>query len=95
MHETSLGHHESILKVNNTGDISAQLNTAHKDILKARRTGLIKQLPSLRYLLRQGLAVRGLKDINSNLYQLLRLRSEDDQQLCQWLKDHKYFPQMY
>ena len=77
-HETSLGHCEAILKVNNTGDVSAQLNTAHRDILKARRTGLLKQLSSLHYLLQLGLAVRGNKNINSNLYQLLWLCSEDD-----------------
>ena len=90
-HEASLGHHEALLKVNNTQDISAQLNAAHKDNLKVRRIGLMKQLSSLRYLLRHGLAVRGHKDINSNLYQLLCLRSEDDHQLCTWLKDHKCF----
>ena len=77
-HETRLDHREAILKVNNAGDISALLNTAHRDILKARRTGLLKQLLSLRYLLQQGLVVRGHKDINSNLYQLLHLHSEDD-----------------
>ena len=50
----------------------------------------IKVLSSLQYLLRQGLAIRGHKDEESNLYQLLKLRCEDCQELSGWLKKHQY-----
>ena len=79
-HEKSSSHHEAILKVNSTEDISAYLNAVYRENLKTRWTGLIKQLSSLRYLLRQELAIGGHKDVNSNLYQLLCLRCEDDHQ---------------
>ena len=40
--------------------------------------------------MRQGLAIRGHKDEESNLYQLLKLRCEDCQELSGWLKKHQY-----
>ena len=53
---------------------------------------LLKQLSSLLaiYLLHQGLAIRGHDDSEGNLFQLLKLRSEDDSELKFWLKDGKY-----
>ena len=53
--------------------------------------GPFKQLSSLRYLLRQGLAIRGHEASGGNLYQLMLLCSEDDPQLKVWLRDQKYF----
>ncbi len=52
---------------------------------------LLKQLSSLRYLVRQGLALRGHHDSEGNLFQLLLCRSEDVSELRKWLKDGKYF----
>ncbi|CAF2141050.1 unnamed protein product [Rotaria magnacalcarata] len=43
------------------------------------------------YLLRQGLALRGHDEENSNLIQLLKLRSGDSEYLNEWLKNKKYF----
>jgi len=51
---------------------------------------LLKQLTSLRLLLREGLAVRGYDNIEGNLEQLLRLRAEDCPNLAGWIRDHKY-----
>ena len=48
---------------------------------------LLKQFSSLKFLLRQGLAVRGHIEGEGNLLQLLVLRSEDDQDLLSWLND--------
>ena len=56
-----------------------------------RREMLIKQLESLRYLLKQGMAVRGHEEADGTLYQLLLLRSNDCPQLKAWLADKKYF----
>ena len=47
----------------------------------------MKQLSSLRYLTRQGLAVRGHDSSEGNLFQLLQLRSEDDAPLSVWLPE--------
>ena len=51
----------------------------------------MKQLSSLRYLMRQGLPIRGHDTFEGNLFQLLQLRSEDDTQLSSWLREKKYF----
>jgi hypothetical protein len=42
------------------------------------------------FLLRQGLALRGHSDENSNLIQLIRLRSIDNIFLKQWIEEKKY-----
>ena len=51
---------------------------------------LLKQLSTLRYLLRQGMAIRGHDDVESNLTQLLLLRSHEIPQLKVWLKEKRY-----
>ena len=71
-------------------DVGSLLDSACKKKQQARRDALLKQLSSLRYLLRQGLAVRGHVPSEGNLFQLLKLHSEDDPQLQKWLNDHKY-----
>ena len=42
------------------------------------------------YLLRQGLALRGHCDIDSNLVQLVKLQSCDHEFLNEWIDDRKY-----
>jgi hypothetical protein len=42
------------------------------------------------FLLRQGLALRGHLDEDSNLIQLLKLRSTDNTFLKQWIDQKKY-----
>ena len=52
---------------------------------------LLKVLSTLRYLVRQGLAVRGHHDHDDgNLIQLLNCRSEDVASLRSWMLDRKY-----
>jgi len=54
---------------------------------KARREALLKQVSSLRYLLRQGLAIRGHEPSEGILFQQL---CSDDSHLKMWLSDQKY-----
>ena len=55
----------------------------------------MKQLSSLKFLLRQGLAIRGHNDKDGNLVQLMELRSEDSPRLKRWLdSDHYLSPQI-
>ena len=42
------------------------------------------------YLMRQGLAVRGHKEEEGNLYQLLKCRSDDVPGISNWLRDGQY-----
>ena len=50
----------------------------------------LKQLSTLRMLLKQGLAIRGHHDKDGNLVQLLQLRAEDDPQRKKWIHDKDY-----
>lgn len=91
-HEQSSSHKESVMKVQqmkNPG-ITAQLDKKLKEGQKVHRKMFMKQLSSLRYLLRQGLALRGHEPIEGNLMQLLVLRSEDSTELKQWIKEKHY-----
>ena len=51
---------------------------------------LLKQLSSLTFLLRQGLAIRGHKESEGNLIQLLQLRFEDESGIQKWLNNGNY-----
>ena len=53
--------------------VAAQLSTALQRDQADRRGMLLKQLNSLRYLLRQGLALRSHKESEGNLIQLLKM----------------------
>ena len=90
-HGYSSTHAEAVLKINSTQDIGSQLDYIHKEEQKARRESLLKQLSSLLFLLHQGLAIRGHNMEDGNLFQLLKLRSQDDPQLITWLNDHNYY----
>ena len=68
----------------------SMLSEAHKKEQEMRVQMLLKQLSSLKYLLRQGLAIRGHNDKEGNLIQLLKLRGEDDSKLQTWISDGKY-----
>ena len=70
--------------------ITSQLSLqAHRE-QEAHRNLLMKLLSSLKYLLRQGLAVRGHTEEESNLFQLLKCRSEDIPPLLEWLSDGRH-----
>ena len=71
--------------------VSQQLSTKLKAEQESRRMCLVKQLQSLAYLLRQGLAVHGHKSDEGNLQQLLKLRSLHVPALKQRISERKYF----
>ncbi len=91
-HELSQVHCEAMLKYTALQQSSVAVQLSHQvasDQLK-RRDALLRQLSSLRYLLRQGLAIRGHVEEDGNLQQLLKCRSEDVPTLEEWLKDSNY-----
>ena len=70
-------------------------NLVAKKDQETRRNMLLKQLEYLRYLLRQGLAIRGHNDNEEgNLDQLLKGRANNIPQLANWLHTKKYRSQM-
>ena len=88
----SKSHNESVMKVRHIKKpgIGAQLDMQFAQGQQLHRRMLMKQLSSLRYLLRQGSAIRGHDPIEGNLMQLLLLRAEDCAELNQWVKDKHY-----
>ena len=55
-----------------------------------RRAGLLKQITSLHFLLRQGLVIRGHSEDEGNLSQTLKLRMEDSDTVQAWLNEEKH-----
>ena len=70
--------------------VACMVDEQVKSAQAVRRTFLLKQLSSMRYLGRQGIGVRGHTDEESNLIQLLKTRAEDVPCLHQWIKEGKY-----
>lgn len=65
------------MKVTSTGNIAAVLDSAQKRQQLTCQRMLLKQLSSLKFLVHQGLAIRGHNDSDGNLMQLLNVQSED------------------
>ena len=91
-HSISECHRECISKARSLTrpSIVDQLSSEASKAKCRNRRMFLKVLSSLQYLLRQGLAIRGHKDEDSNLYQLLKVRCEDCRELSAWLKKHQY-----
>ena len=92
IHEQSDLHKEAILKIQliNQKGVDTLNNEQLFAAQRNHRKMLIKQLSSLKFLLRQGLAIRGHDEIESNLVQLLQLRSNDCSELNRWIRERKY-----
>ena len=91
-HEKAECHKEAKMKIlsSRTPTVKEQLsNEAAKNRAENRRM-LLKMISSIKYLLRQGLAIRGHSESEGNLVQLLSLRSEDDPKLTSFLKQQRY-----
>jgi len=83
-HEGSTSHKEAALKWSNyvsSISISTHLKTGLEQQQAQNRQALLEMLSSLRFLARQGLAIRGHTDKTSNYHQLLLLRSADSDAL--------------
>lgn len=89
-HEGSQVHAESCMKIKKVVDVSIVLAECNRVQQEIRCKMLLKQLTSLKYLLRQGLTIRGHTEGEGNLLQLLLLRAEDNQDLFAWVRDNKY-----
>ena len=90
-HEKSVSHREAIEVMvtlpATTKDIGDQLSHLHASQKVKNRNALLQIVSSIRYLSRQGLALRGDGDeSNGNLKQLLRMKAEEDPNLAEWLK---------
>ena len=94
-HEASHAHREARMKYLSFGkpSLPQRLNTEVVRLQASRRKGLMSQLSCLKFLLRQGLAIRGHSDIESNLYQLMLSWSSDSNlDLKDWLKGKNICP---
>lgn len=91
-HERSQSHREAVLKYKalQRPSVSAQINKQIAQEQLARRQAFLTQLSSLRYLMRQGMGVRGHKEEEGNLQQLLKCRAEDVPILKEWLSHSSY-----
>ena len=91
-HEKSQCHREACMKyeASNKPSVVVLADRALNKEQDTRRTMLLKQLSSLRFLMRQGLAVWGHSDIEGNLHQIMRCRAEDIPKFHQWLEAGKY-----
>ena len=78
-HGKSQAHPEALFKFQafQQPSISSQINLQHADKQVKQREALLKQLSSLKYLVRQGTSIRGHKDDEGNLIEMLKCRSED------------------
>ena len=90
-HENSAAHREAIDVMitlpSTTRDVGEQLSCEHATQKVKNRDALLQIMSCARFLCRQGLAMRGDGDeSDSNLHQLLKMKSEDDTNLNNWLK---------
>ena len=72
-HEKSGLHRETVVKIEMLWQpgIDTHLDTLHAQSLKTRQDNLLTLLSSMKYLFRQGLAIRGHENLEGNLMQLL------------------------
>ncbi|XP_056003508.1 zinc finger MYM-type protein 1-like [Ostrea edulis] len=90
-HEKSECHQAAVERVVTlpkvTKDVGEMLSVSHANDKKVNRQCLLKVLSSIRFIARQGLALRGDgDDSESNYIQLLKLRGEDDSKILDWIK---------
>ena len=105
-HALSESHKEAVARVitapaTTTGDVGELLSEKHAKEKAINRKILLTILSNVRFLARQALPLRGnwdtdsASEINSNFYQLLKLRSEENPEISEWLsrRTEKYtFP---
>lgn len=93
-HERSAQHKESLLRWTSyckKMNVAAQLNSQICQEQEKNRAVLMKILTSIRFLARQGLAVRGHSDDTGNYRELLKLRSDDVENLRSWFGRKRHY----
>ena len=78
--------HKHALALKDEPTISEVVASAEKREQEMARSSLLKIVTSIKFLARQGLALRGHAENSGNLFQLLELRASDCPELQQWLK---------
>ena len=85
-HEASKYHHDAVHAITkpqrNVGDMLSQ---AHSEQKKQNSQMLLTIMQNVQFLCRQGLALRGHNDDESNFMQLLKLRGNDQNDIFAWL----------
>ncbi|XP_003389518.1 PREDICTED: zinc finger MYM-type protein 1-like [Amphimedon queenslandica] len=91
-HERSQLHREAVVKIvlQQQPSVATQLSRQSEKDHKHRQAMLMKVLQSIKLLARQGLAIRGHSDEESNLVQVLRCRMADVEGLEAWINAGKY-----
>ena len=92
IHENSDSHLEARIKFRSLSNPSVveQISSEVAKVQAARRAGLLKQLEAMRFLLRQGIALRGHSEEEGNLHQLLTVWSGDRTAMKSWIEEGKY-----
>ncbi|KMQ84012.1 zinc finger mym-type protein 1-like protein, partial [Lasius niger] len=89
-HQKCDAHLQAVLAFNQKKiPLEVQLNDAVAKNQAEARTCLTKIITSLRFLARQGLAIRGHEHYEGNFYNLLKLRTTDFPPLEKWLEKEK------
>ena len=73
-----------------TGNVGEMLSRAHAQERLLNRDYLLKVFQNIQFLARQGIALRGHDEQNSNFIQLLHLRSDDDHKILDSLGANSY-----
>lgn len=86
-HEKSHTHRHTVsVTVQESHPVGAHLSSALANQQANNRHCQGKIVSSIEYLAQQGQTLRGQEDGNSNLYQLLKDKAEDDVLLAKWLQ---------
>ena len=91
-HDTSASHTEAIMIWSTVSrpTVAQQLSNESAKILADRRLGLLNQLSAMKFILRQGIALRGHSENEGNLPQLLSAWTVNSAILKHWVKERKY-----
>ena len=90
-HENSDSHLEARIKCKslNNPSIREQISIQGAKVQETRRLGLLKQLEAMKFLLRQGIALRGHSEEEGNLRQLLATWSKENA-VKTWVEEGKF-----
>ena len=91
-HERSENHRNASKESRkNQPDVACQIDDQHKKQQHLRRTGLIVHLNTMKTLLRQGLAIRGHQDEESNIIQFNKDKATNNTGLHLLMSENRYF----
>ena len=76
--------------VNEGYNVAAGMSKAKRNEMTTARSSLKRIMTSIAFLARQGLAIRGKTDEDSNFNQLLSLQASYSEDLQSWLSRSKY-----